>query len=52
MILQLTIHVSVMHTLNNMPPGLTLVSRPGLSIRQSRQMPRAYEGLGPTKVVL
>ena len=27
------------------------VIRPGLSIRQSRRMPRAYEGLGPTKVV-
>ena len=25
---------------------------PGLSIKQSRQMPRAYEGLGPMKVVL
>ena len=27
-------------------------SWPGLSIRQTRQMPRAYEGLGPTKVVI
>ena len=25
--------------------------RPGLSIRQTRQMPRAYEDKGPTKVI-
>ena len=28
----------------------TCIHRPGLFIRQSRQMPKAYEGKGPTKV--